>query len=150
MDEKEFNRQVWRAFDTVDIDGVVEKGRVINVCFPSKSVRVAVAPKVVEWFKCDSITNHYSATGEPDDLTIIADLHERLTQACDKIENQQNTIKVLNEKLKVDPNDGLKDLRKSVTVIRDSLASKLKRMEQAVSAMDRINKWLDERGITQE
>ena len=90
MTEQEFKRQVWRAYDTVEIEGVAKNARVINVGFPSLSVRAAIAPGVTEWFKCDQIVSHKSATGEPDDLAIIADLHNKLMAA-----NKRNAYKVL-------------------------------------------------------
>lgn len=148
MTEQEFMRQVWRPYDTVTIDGMT--GRVTSVCFPTRSVRVTLSKEVHDWFKCDMIEEHKSVRGLPDDDSIIADLHNKLMAANRRIEEQQAIIDKQNEKLSADPSVGLKNLRRFVTEVRDALASKQKRMAQAISAMDSIHKWLDERGVPQE
>lgn len=100
MTEQEFKKQVWRAYDTVDIEGVANHARVIAVGFPSLSVRAAVAPGVVEWFKCDQIVAHHSATGNPDDLAIIEDLHNKLMAANKRNEDLQQILNTQQERIK--------------------------------------------------
>lgn len=146
MTEQEFKKQVWRAYDTVDIEGVANHARVIAVGFPSLSVRAAVAPGVVEWFKCDQITAHHSATGNPDDLTIIEDLHNKLMAANKRNEDLQNIVNVQNEKIKsLDaqlagrPNDkDLTKLRKSVDSIYSTIGSIDHRMKQIDEYLDSL------------
>ena len=149
MTEKEFMRQVWRPLDTVTVDGGI-KGRVISVSFATKSVKVQVSKEVHEWFKYDLIDEHQSIKGLPDDDAIIEDLHNKLMAANKRNEDLQAIVEKQNDMLSVDPSVGLKNLRKFVTEVRDALASKQKRMAQAVSAMDSIHKWLDERGVPQK
>ena len=149
MTEKEFMRQIWRPLDTVTVDGGI-KGRVISVSFATKSVKVQVSKEVHEWFKYDLIDEHQSIKGLPDDDAIIEDLHNKLMAANKRNEDLQAIVEKQNDMLSVDPSVGLKNLRKFVTEVRDALASKQKRMAQAVSAMDSIHKWLDERGVPQK
>ena len=146
MTEQEFKKQVWRAYDTVDIEGVANHARVIAVGFPSLSVRAAVAPGVVEWFKCDQIIAHHSATGNPDDLAIIEDLHNKLMAANKRNEDLQNIVNVQNEKIKsLDaqlagrPNDkDLTKLRKSVDSIYSTIGSIDHRMKQIDEYLDSL------------
>lgn len=149
MTEKEFMRQIWRPLDTVTVDGGI-KGRVISVSFATKSVKVQMSKEVHEWFKYDLIDEHQSIKGLPDDDAIIEDLHNKLMAANKRNEDLQAIVEKQNDMLSVDPSVGLKNLRKFVTEVRDALASKQKRMAQAVSAMDSIHKWLDERGVPQK
>ena len=138
MTEQEFKKQVWRAYDTVDIEGVANHARVIAVGFPGVSVRAAIAPGVVEWFKCDQIVAHHSATGNPDDLAIIEDLHNKLMAANKRNEDlqhilntQQERIKGLNDKLQGKPDSkDLRKLRTSVDSIYSTIGSIDHRMKQ--------------------
>ena len=146
MTEQEFKKQVWRAYDTVDIEGVADHARVIAVGFPSLSVRAAVAPGVVEWFKCDQIVAHYSATGEPDDLAIIDDLHNKLMATNKRnddlqqiLNNQREHIKDLNDKLQGKPNSkDLRKLRTSVDSIYSTIGSIDHRMKQIDEYLDSL------------
>jgi len=145
MTEQEFLRQVWRPYDTVTIDGMT--GRVTSVCFSTRSVKASLSKDVHDWFKYDLIDEHQSIKGLPDDDAIIEDLHNKLMAANKRIEEQQAIIEKQNEKLAKDPMDGLKNLRKAINEIGGSLAAKQKRIAQAESAIDRIHKYLDERGV---
>lgn len=138
MTEQEFKKQVWRAYDTVDIEGVANHARVIAVGFPGVSVRAAIAPGVVEWFKCDQIVAHHSATGNPDDLAIIEDLHNKLMAANKRnddlqqiLNTQQERIKNLNDKLQGKPDSkDLNKLRTTVASIYSTIGSIDHRMKQ--------------------
>lgn len=146
MTESDFLRQVWRAYDSVELDNGI-KGRVINVCFPTRSVRVNLPTGGAEWFRFDMIVEHKSATGEPDDISIIADLHNRLMKAEQKNENLQKIIDEQKDKLGADPNEGLSTLRKSLNEIDSSFVVKKKRLEKIDKAIERINTWLDSKGV---
>ena len=144
MTEQEFKKQVWRAYDTVDIEGVANHARVIAVGFPSLSVRAAVAPGVVEWFKCDQITAHHSATGNPDDLAIIEDLHNKLMAANKRNEDLQQILNTQQERIKElkDKADGKpdsKDLRK----LRTTVASIYSTIGSIDHRMKQIDEYLD-------
>ena len=152
MTEQEFKRQVWRAYDTVEIEGVAKNARVINVGFPSLSVRAAIAPGVTEWFKCDQIVSHKSATGEPDDLAIIADLHNKLMAANKRNEDMQLIIndqkeKIKNQNLQLQgkptSDEELKKLRKAVNKSIDAVCA-------INSRMNAIDEYLKKLGITEE
>ena len=144
MTEQEFKKQVWRAYDTVEIEGVADHARVIAVGFPSLSVRAAVAPGVVEWFKCDQITDHHSATGNPDDLAIIEDLHNKLMAANKRNEDLQQILNTQQERIKElkDKADGKpesKDLRK----LRSTVASIYSTIGSIDHRMKQIDEYLD-------
>ena len=146
MTEQEFKKQVWRAYDTVDIDGVADHARVIAVGFPSLSVRAAVAPGVVEWFKCDQIVAHHSATGSPDDLAIIEDLQNKWLASDKRNSDLQNIVNIQNDKIKDlnaqlagRPNDkDLTKLRKSVDSIYSTIGSIDHRMKQIDEYLDSL------------
>ena len=149
MTEQEFKKQVWRAYDTVEIDGVAKHARVVSVNFPAYSIKAAVAPGVVEWFKCDQIVAHNCATGQPDDISIIEDLHNRLMAANKRNEDLQNIVNIqndkikrLNEQLAGRPNDkDLTKLRKSVDSIYSTIGSIDHRMKQ-------IDEYLESVGVS--
>jgi len=145
MTEQEFLRQVWRPYDTVIVDGMT--GRVTTICFSSRSVKATLSKDVHEWFKYDMIEEHQSIKGFSDDDAIVEDLHNKLIAANKRNEDLQRIVDTQKEKLSNDPSEGLKKLRKFVTEVRDALATKQKRVQQAISAMDAIHKWLDARGI---
>lgn len=148
MTEQEFKKQVWRAYDTVDIDGVANHARVIAVGFPSLSVRAAIAPGVVEWFKYDQIVAHHSATGNPDDLSIIEDLHNKLMAANKRnddlqqiLNTQQERIKELNDKLQGKPDSkDLNKLRTTVASIYSTIGSIDHRMKQIDEYLESLKK----------
>ena len=148
MTEQEFKKQVWRAYDTVDIEGVANHARVIAVGFPGTSVRAAIAPGVVEWFKCEQIVAHHSATGNPDDLAIIEDLHNKLMAANKRnddlqqiLNTQQERIKNLNDKLQGKPDSkDLNKLRTTVASIYSTIGSIDHRMKQIDEYLESLKK----------
>lgn len=85
MTEQEFSRQVWRMYDQITTaDGI--KGKVLNVCFTTKSVRAYISGSP-EWIKCDMIETHTTGKGgDADDATIIEELHSRVIKQADEIE----------------------------------------------------------------
>ena len=61
MTEQQFLQQVWRPYDSITTDTGI-KGRVQNVCFPTRSVRIqdtrkgslssivtTISPKTIHW-----------------------------------------------------------------------------------------------------
>ena len=97
MTEQEFQRQVWRSYDQITTaDGV--KGKVLNVCVTTKSVRAYISGSP-EWIKCDLIETHTTAKGaDGDDAAIIEDLHNKLIDAQDKIVGLKNECAQLKER----------------------------------------------------
>ena len=73
MTEQEFQKQVWRPYDQITTAGGV-KGKVLNVCFTTKSVRAFISG-APEWLRCDLIETHTTGKGgDADDMTIIEEL----------------------------------------------------------------------------
>lgn len=146
MTEQEFMKQIWRPFDTVEIEGGI-KGRVLNVCFTTRSVKVPIGNGCADWFDCKLIISHQSNTGNVDDAGIIESLHNRLMAANDRndaqqriIEQQREKIQSLNDKIANASNTAL---RKSVNIIAASLVTKKKTIEDIDKAVARINELLD-------
>lgn len=143
MTEQDFLRQVWRPYDTVEIDGGM-KGRVTSVCFPTRSVRATINKEVHDWFRCEMIVSHTSAGGETDDLEMIANLHDKLMKAIDANEKKDKCIKALQEKLDSNPNQAeLQKLRKALNRISDATNS-------IESKMTQIDAYLEKLGVTEE
>lgn len=142
MTEQEFLRQVWRPYDTVEIDGGL-KGRVTSVCFPTRSVKATINKDVHDWFKCDMILSHKSATGETTDLEIIENLHFQLMAANKRNEDLQEIKNKLENKLKeskeVKAEQVYANLRKSVNGLAATLVQKkdtIAQIEKAIAKID--------------
>ena len=151
MTEHEFKKQVWRAYDTIEVEGFDRCLRVVAVHFPKLSVRVAIAAGVFDWFTYDQIVSHHSATDNPDDLAIIEDLHNKVMAADKRNSDLQNIVNIQNEKIKNlndqlagrPNNKDLTKLRKSVDSIYSTIGSIDHRMKQ-------IDEYLNELGVTAE
>ena len=138
MTEQEFKKQVWRAYDTVEIEDVAKHARVVAVSFATKSVKAAVSPGVTEWFTFDQIVSHTCSTGDSDDLAIIERLHDALmaSNKCNDdlqaiLNTQKERIKELNDKLQGKPDSkDLRKLRTSVDSIYSTIGSIDHRMKQ--------------------
>lgn len=139
MTEQEFVRQVWRAFDTVEIEGGI-KGKVLNVCFSTRSVRIPVANGVPEWVRCELIVKHTSGTAAVEDAGIIEDLHNKLMAANKRNDDLQAIVDDLKAKMN---NSNISNLRKSVNVLAGNLILKKKTIERIDEAVTRINALLD-------
>jgi len=139
-------RHVWRPYDTVELENGI-KGRVLNVCFSTRSVRVPIGQGVSEWFKCDAIVKHNSVTGEPTDIEIIEDLHNKLMAANKRNEDLQ-LIKVKLESQISKCNTG--ELRRCVNILANALVEKKKTIESIEKAVARINESLDKNENNEE
>ena len=141
MTEKEFLKEVWRPYDVVLLTNGV-KTRVLNVCFPSKSVKVKMPDDgMCEWFSCEFIESHKSINGcGTDNLSIIEELQKKNRNANKTIEELQLNNKRLREKL----NDfSWKSIYKSVTEIREYLALSLRKSERIEHSLAFIEKIAD-------
>lgn len=134
MTEREFLQQVWRPYDTVTIENGI-RGRVANVCFHTRSVRVQMPQGLPEWFKFDMITEHKSATGAPEDLAIIEDLTMRLDEANRRIETMQAENSRMKAKLE---SRNMEAIGKNLNEISTVIALKKKRIEKLESCMAEI------------
>jgi predicted transcriptional regulator len=148
MTEKEFFQQVWRPYDLITLEGGIT-GNIINVCFPTRSVCVSIAG-AREWFRCELITEHTPRTGNPDDISTIADLQEKLMAANQKTENQkktiavlQDTIKQLKEKLQYNSHEQADRIETLLKAIRESLIEKQKRVEKNLESIAELDMIID-------
>ena len=134
MTEKEFQRQIWRPYDTITTaDGV--PGKVLGVSFTTKSVRAFISG-APEWVRCELIESHGSARGgDADEVALIDELQTKLSFANQRIEVQQEHIKELEEKLS---RNYAGELLKNVNIILNSASEKKKRAERVESCMQQI------------
>ena len=123
--------QVWRPYDTAVLENGIS-GRVLNVCFSTRSVRVRMPSGGPEWFRCELIAEHKSATGETNDLAIIEDLHRKLLAANMKIEELKITRTQLEEKLS---NRNLENLMSKINMINEAVREKKKKAEKLETCM---------------
>ena len=131
MTEQEFQKQVWRSYDQITTaDGV--KGKVLNVCFTTKSVRAFISG-APEWVRCELIETHTTGKGaDGDDLAIIEELHKKVLTLQGTIEKQQEQNAQLAEKLNMISGG---ELIKNVNVILSQLQEKKKRIEKIETCM---------------
>ena len=134
MSEKEFQRQIWRPYDTITTaDGV--PGKVLGVSFTTKSVRAFISG-APEWVRCELIESHSSARGgDADEVALIDELQTKLSFANQRVEVQQEHIKELEEKLS---RNYAGELLKNVNIILNSASEKKKRAERVESCMQQI------------
>jgi hypothetical protein len=131
MTEQEFQKQVWRPYDQITTaDGV--KGKVLNVCFTTKSVRAFISG-APEWVRCELIETHTTGKGaDGDDSAIIEELHKMVLTLQGTIEKQQEQNAQLAEKLNMISGG---ELIKNVNVILSQLQEKKKRIEKIETCM---------------
>ena len=136
MTEKEFLLEVWRANDIVLLsDGI--KGRVQNVCFPTKSVRIKMpGDGMTNWYRCELIEAHTTQKGDAcDPASIIEELHYKLLAAQETIEKKTEKIKELEEKVN---KNYLKDLLCAVNQMKQGLQEKKHKMSQIENGLQMI------------
>lgn len=131
MTEIEFQKQVWRMYDQITTaDGV--KGKVLNVCFTTKSVRAFISG-APEWVRCELIETHTTGKGaDGDDSAIIEELQKKGRQQLDIIADLQEKNTQLAEKLNMISGG---ELIKNVNVILSQLQEKKKRIEKIETCM---------------
>ena len=131
MTEQEFQKQVWRPYDQITTaDGV--KGKVLNVCFTTKSVRAFISG-APEWVRCELIETHTTGKGaDGDDSAIIEELQKKGRQQLDIIADLQEKNAQLAEKLNMISGG---ELIKNVNVILSQLQEKKKRIEKIETCM---------------
>ncbi len=134
MTEQEFQKQVWRPYDKITTsDGV--PGKVLNVCFTTKSVRAFISG-APEWVRCELIETHTTGKGgDGDDCGIIEELHNKIMKQQDMIDGLQEKNSQLAEKLNIISGG---ELIKSVNVILSQLNEKKKRIEKIEVCMTEI------------
>ena len=135
MTEQEFQKQVWRPYDQITTaDGV--KGKVLNVCFTTKSVRAFISG-APEWVRCELIETHTTGKGgDGDDCGIIEELHNKIMKMQDTIEGLQDKNAQLAEKLNMISGG---ELIRNVNLILSQLNEKKKRIEKIEACVSEIN-----------
>ena len=131
MTEQEFQRQVWRAYDQITTaDGV--KGKVLNVCFTTKSVRAFISG-APEWVKCDLIETHTTGKGgDADDAAIIEELHNRVIKQADEISRLREEKQALTDKIS---KNYLADILRSLNMIKEGLTEKKNKIAKIDSGL---------------
>lgn len=135
MTEQEFDQQVWRRFDVVTTDTGIET-TVMNVCFPTRSVRIFVKNAPPEWLPCKRIVTHTTRKGDTaDEGTIIEELHDKIMKQDNQIERLKNEKAQLQEKIS---KNYLGDLLRAVNLMQQGLQEKKHKMEQIDSGLRQI------------
>ena len=131
MTEQEFQRQVWRSYDQITTaDGV--KGKVLNVCFTTKSVRAFISG-APEWIKCDLIETHTAGKGgDADDAAIIEELHNRVIKQADEISRLREEKQALTDKIS---KNYLADILRSLNMIKEGLTEKKNKIAKIDSGL---------------
>ena len=126
MTEQEFQRQVWRMYDQITTANGV-KGKVLNVCFTTKSVRVFISG-APEWVRCELIETHTTGKGgDADDAAIIEELHNKVLNQANQIERLQEENMSLKEKVSA---NRYADILRAVNTIQQGLAEKKSKLEK--------------------
>ena len=140
MTEREFLQEIWRPYDTVTIVNGI-KGRVHSVSFKTRSVRIMMPQGAPEWFACDMITTHKSATcGDPNDLAMIEDLNNKLMDAEKRIEKLQTENTKMKQKLGA---RNMEAIGKNLNEILANMALKKKRIEKLENCISEIENILE-------
>ena len=140
MTEQDFDSQVWRRFDVVTTDTGIET-TVMNVCFPTRSVRIFVKNAPPEWLPAKRIVTHTTRKGDTaDEGTIIEELHDKIMKQDGQIERLKNEKAQLQEKIS---KNYLGDLLRAVNLMQQGLQEKKHKMEQIDSGLRQIQAALD-------
>ena len=129
---------MWRSYDQITTaDGV--KGKVLNVCFTTKSVRAYISGSP-EWIKCDLIETHTTAKGaDGDDAAIIEDLHNKLIDAQDKIVGLKNECAQLKERAS---GNHYAEILRSLNMIKEGLTEKKSKIAKIDSGLELIQNFM--------
>jgi uncharacterized coiled-coil protein SlyX len=146
MTEQEFQKQVWRPYDQITTAGGV-KGKVLNVCFTTKSVRAFISG-APEWVKCDLIETHTTGKGgDADDATIIEELHNKVLKQADEIERLRGERELLKEKIS---KNYLGDLLRAVNMVKEGITEKKSKIAKIDNGLTLLQDALDKMEHTDE
>ena len=122
---------MWRAYDQITTaDGV--KGKVLNVCFTTKSVRAFISG-APEWVKCDLIETHTTGKGgDADDAAIIEELHNRVIKQADEISRLREEKQTLTDKIS---KNYLADILRSLNMIKEGITEKKNKIAKIDSGL---------------
>lgn len=146
MTEQEFQKQVWRPYDQITTAGGV-KGKVLNVCFTTKSVRAFISG-APEWVKCDLIETHTTGKGgDADDASIIEELHNKVLKQADEIERLPDERELLKEKIS---KNYLGDLLRAVNMVKEGITEKKSKIAKIDNGLTLLQDALDKMEHTDE
>jgi len=146
MTEQEFQKQVWRPYDQITTAGGV-KGKVLNVCFTTKSVRAFISG-APEWVKCDLIETHTTGKGgDADDASIIEELHNKVLKQADEIERLRDERELLKEKIS---KNYLGDLLRAVNMVKEGITEKKSKIAKIDNGLTLLQDALDKMEHTDE
>jgi uncharacterized coiled-coil protein SlyX len=146
MTEQEFQKQVWRPYDQITTAGGV-KGKVLNVCFTTKSVRAFISG-APEWVKCDLIETHTTGKGgDADDATIIEELHNKVLKQADEIERLRAERELLKDKIS---KNYLGDLLRAVNMVKEGITEKKSKIAKIDNGLTLLQDALDKMEHTDE
>lgn len=135
MTEQEFDQQVWRRFDIVTTDTDIET-TVMNVCFPTRSIRIFVKNAPPEWLPCKRIVTHTTRKGgDADDAAIIEELHNKIMKQDDQIEKLKNEKAQLQEKIS---KNYLSDILCAINMMKQGLAEKKNKLEKVERGLELV------------
>lgn len=139
MTEQEFQKQVWRPYDQITTAGGV-KGKVLNVCFTTKSVRAFISG-APEWLRCDLIETHTTGKGgDADDMTIIEELHNKVLKQADEIERLRGERELLKEKIS---KNYLGDLLRAVNMVKEGITEKKSKITKIDNGLSLLQEALE-------
>ena len=134
MTEQEFQTQVWRAYDQITTANGV-KGKVLNVCFTTKSVRAFISG-APEWVRCELIETHTTGKGgDADDAAIIEELHNRVLGLQARVDKLTEEKGKLMEQMK---KNHAGELLTQVNIIGSQLQEKKKRIEKIETSVQLV------------
>jgi len=140
MTESEFDQQIWRRYDTVTLDTGVRMS-VSYVCFGTRSVRVYLKDQPPEWMRCERIMAHASnGGGAADDIGLVEELHNKIMELEDRLKEQKDITRQLEEKLR---NDHVAALLKNVNIIMGDVREKQKRTARLDACMTEIEELIN-------
>lgn len=139
MTEQEFQKQVWRPYDQITTAGGV-KGKVLNVCFTTKSVRAFISG-APEWLRCDLIDTHTTGKGgDADDMTIIEELHNKVLKQADEIERLRGERELLKEKIS---KNYIGDLLRAVNMVKEGITEKKSKIAKIDNGLSLLQEALE-------
>ena len=139
MTEQEFMKQVWRPYDKITTaDGV--PGKVLNVCFTTKSVRAFISGSP-EWVRCELIETHTTGKGaNADEEALVDQLREKVIRADKRIKDLELEREKLVDKIS---KNYLGDILTAVNIMKEGLTEKKAKIKKIDSALEMIEKTLN-------
>ena len=132
-------KQVWRPYDKITTaDGV--PGKVLNVCFTTKSVRAFISGSP-EWVRCELIETHTTGKGaNADEEALVDQLREKVIRADKRIKDLELEREKLVDKIS---KNYLGDILTAVNIMKEGLTEKKAKIKKIDSALEMIEKTLN-------